>query len=316
MFRDGTEWIIHALRGPKEEKSSIAVTRFLPDGSLRHFFATDWLPKGTVPIGRIGQVYGVAELTTPGLMAVSLGWNDGASHNAIVIASRTKNDTYVTQRIIELPGVAAIIGGPSDTIVAATSDATRAATPLLTVFDSRGRILRELLPALPGFDKVACFRNSRRAFIQRVGDSDFAVYDDIQGAVHFIRLQMSADLRRFNAADAPFWVKTAGSAPFTTRLVDSWVLFVGSPETPLSQRNVVDVHARPSGDATVTRVGVDLAGHPSTVITVYRHGGGAQIWTSPTPWQAARREPGKPGITGIIVRDSVELESLELEEEQ
>src|SRR5436190_23081530 len=64
--RLGNNWVFHHVAEIPSENEAAAVTLIRPDGSVRTFFASDLLPAGFIFAGKVGQVYSISPMTTPG----------------------------------------------------------------------------------------------------------------------------------------------------------------------------------------------------------------------------------------------------------
>jgi hypothetical protein len=277
---DGSEWITHSVPAAAEP-SAIGVTRFDAGGDARVFLVSDWLPKGTIPRGRAGQVYSVA-LLTDGRVAVSAGWNDGASHNAIFVLHALDDGRYAADKVIELPGVAQVGGGPRNTIAAVTVDASIAGGgPMLTIFDTDGRSLGRFFDGDPSLGAREAVQNANAARLQRVGERRFALYDRASG---FLRL-FDVDVADARAQAA------------TRSFVD-----VGNDLAVLAIQPAAD------GDFVVARSGM-IRGRLGTELTVYDGNGVRKESTLlEHPWNFVLRENGR--LRGVVMRDGVMLDNV------
>jgi hypothetical protein len=187
---DGSQWITHAAP-VVPEPGAIAVTRFGPGGSAHVFCVSDWLPKGSIPAGWCGQVYGVP-LLDDGRVAVSAGWTDGQnSHNGIFVLRALPDGRYAADKRIEVPGVAQIAGAPRNTILAVTTDATRpGGGPLLTLFDTEGLKLPLLFSHDIRMPAPEAARNAVKAHLRRIDGGSFALYDPFVESVIVFELEV------------------------------------------------------------------------------------------------------------------------------
>lgn len=289
---DGSQWITHgapALREP----GAIAVTRFGSDGSARVFLVSDWLPKGSIPIGWCGQVYGVA-LLDDGRVAVSAGWTDGhSSHNGIFVLRAGPDGRYATDKLIEVPGVAQIAGAPRNTILAVTTDATRrGGGPLLTLFDTEGRKWGTLFDNDRPMPAPEAARNAAKAHLRRFDGGSFAFYDPFVESVTVFELEVGEK-----------------DAVFTPHRM----IFIGD-DAATADLPVLGIHVSEDGDLLVARVGI-VRGTPGTQLTIYgRDGLAKQSATLERPWNVMFREEGR--IRGVVMRDGVGLDSVSLHREK
>jgi hypothetical protein len=290
-LEDGSQWIRHRVPAAAEP-SAIGVTRFGPDGSARVYLVSDWLPKGTIPRGRCGQVFGVA-LLTDGRVAVSAGWNDGNdSYNAVLVLHALDDGRYATDKVIELPGVAQIAGGPRNTFVAVTSTVSiPGGGPMLTIFDTDGKILGRFFDGDPFLNIIQAVQNASAARLQRLGESRFALYDH---ATEIIRV---------------FDVDFAGSrANVKTRAS----IFID--DAAGADVRVVGMQPSSDGDLLVARTGV-IRGRPGTQLTIYDENGGVkQSSVLEHPWNFMLQEHGR--VRGVVMRDGISLDTVIIRADQ
>lgn len=288
---DGSLWVTHPAPAEREP-SALAVTRFGEDGSARVFLVSDWLPKGTIPRGRCGQVYAVA-LMDDGRLAASAGWTDGRqSHNGIFVLRVREDGTHDTDHLIKLPGVARIAGGPGNTILAVTSDASREnGGPLVTLFSAEGRVLGSLLEQSGRFSPAEAARNASSTILQRVSDTQFALYDPT-GEQVFI-----------------FDVDRAGSEMILT---PRRIFFIGD-DASTANVPVLGIETWPNGDLLVVRSG-RIRGAPGTQLTVYKRDHSVkQTAVLDRPWNAMFREKNR--IRGVVLRGEVRLDNVLLRDD-
>lgn len=283
-LEDGSQWITHSVPA-RAEPSAIGVTRFGPDGSARVFLVSDWLPKGAIPRGRCGQVFGVA-LLTEGRIAVSAGWNDGDSHNAVIILRPLTDGGYATVKVIELPGVDQIAGGPGNTFLAVTSSAfIPGGGPMLTIFDTDGKILGSFFDGDPTLNVSHAMQNAMAAHLKRLGESRFAFYDK---STEFIRV---------------FDVDLAGPR---TKVTTRTSIFLGD-DPAFANLKFLGMQATPDGDLVVARMGM-INGSPGTQLALYDQNGGLKQKTVlEHPWNLLLQEQGR--VRGVVMRDGVSLDT-------
>lgn len=77
---NGDRWAMHHV-ATRREPSAIGMTRLKSDGTTQLYLASDFLPRGTIPLGTVGQVYSIGEMATPGSYAVAIGWVDASNHS-------------------------------------------------------------------------------------------------------------------------------------------------------------------------------------------------------------------------------------------
>jgi hypothetical protein len=286
VLSDGSEWITHPAPAQREP-NAVAVSRFAPDGSVRVFLVSDWLPKGSIPRGWCGQVYGVT-LLTDGRVAVSAGWTDGReSHNGIFILRALEDGSYTSDKLIELPGVSDISGGPRNTILAVTDNPSLpGGGPLLTLLNAEGRLIGHLFDEDRPMSASEASQNAMKARLQRLGEHGFALYDP------------AADLVRV------FDVVVRGTEATVTPLRQ---IFIGDDVT-VAHAPVLGIHGDGNGDIVVVRVG-RIGGTPGTQLTIYgRDGAVKEAVTLQRPWQLMLRETGR--VRGVLLKDRVVLDTI------
>lgn len=277
VFRlpDGSLWVTR-LAPSAQDPSAMPVTRFAADHSVTEFFLSQWLPKGTLPNDRGGQVRAVTQLDDRRL-AVSGGWNDGnASHNAVFILRPCADGSYEPEKVIRMPGVSAIAAIGGNSIVAVTDDTMRRDHgPLLTLLDTAGR-RRGILPNDPAMSVMAAVQNASSARLQRVGDNSIAFYNPAEQQVHVLEFNTSAK-------DDPVVAKRAVS--------------IGG-DAALAKLNVVGFDVAEDGDLVIARVG-RLGETIGTHLTVYgRDNRAKQTVTVDRPWNHMLREKGR--LQGVV----------------
>lgn len=287
---DGSQWITHgapALREP----GAIAVTRFGPDGSARAFIVSDWLPKGSIPIGWCGQVYGVA-LLDDGRVAVSAGWTDGrSSHNGIFVLRTGPDGGYTSERLIEVPGVARLVGASRNTILAVTTDATRrGGGPLLTLFDTTGRKFGTLFDHDRPISVPEAVQNAAKARLLKVGQDLFAFYDPFVESVIVFEMKVGEN-----------------DALVSGRRT----IFIGD-DASTADLPVLGIDVSEDGDILVARVGM-VRGTPATQLTLYGMDGLAKQ-SATVERNLMFREDGR--IRGVVMRNGVGLDSVSLRREK
>lgn len=290
---DGSQWITHGTWAEREP-GAIGVTRFGADGSERLFLLSDFLPQGSIPRGRVGQIYGVATLDDR-RVAVSGGWTDGReSHNAIVILRPRHDGSYETERVNEVPGVRQIVAAPRNTVLAVTTDATaRDGGPLLTLYDTAGRVRARLGPGKGSkFSSAAeAARNASNAHLRRVTDTLFACYDPAAQEVAVFAVDVREDEVIVTGRNVPFVGDDASTAHLP----------------------VIGIEAFPNGDVLVARTGA-IAGRVGTQLTVYAASGPHAVKQSiflDRPWNQMLRENGR--IHGVVRRGGIALDPVGLE---
>lgn len=299
VLSDGSEWITHRLSGYREN-SPIGITRIDRDGTEELFLGSNWLPDGTTAPGGAGQIYGITDLE--GGFAVAVGWNrDGRSRNAILVLS----GSYETVRIIEVPGISSVVGGPKSTILALTDDAAVAGGgPMLTVFDTAGTVLGRFFPGQSRSPGEAV-RNSIRSNLQQIASSRYALYDDLRETMFVFDLHVGDYVM---PAPRHKWVRAAGATNGAAKVAEHSRIFVGG-DASFAQLVTVATHVAKDGRAIVVRTGL-VDGAPRSVAAVYR-GDGEVIgtWKSKHPWNTVIRSGNE--FRGVVMRDGVVLEKAD-----
>lgn len=286
-FADATEWVIHPVWAARET-SPMGVTRFAADGAPELYLVSDWLPKGSIPRGYVGQVYGVADLEDGGV-AATVGWNGrrGDVHNAVLFLERRGANDYHLRATVELPGVADVVRGPAGTAVVVTGAAQRTGGgPLLTVVNPTGVVGEFFTPDTAG-DAHLALRNIVHARLQHIGGATYALYDAGRQT-----------LTRFNLI-----VKREGRAELAVAET-----FSVDNDPALSAGRVVGLQVAANGSALIARVGRSESG-PQTVVTRFSRTGLVDgTWVSQHPWNAV--VPRRGGLGGVVSRGAVLVETV------
>ena len=284
---DGSLWVTH-FAPARREPGSIGVTRFGADGSEREFLVSDWLPKGSTPGGAAGQVYAVT-LLTDGRVAVSAGWTDGAdAHNGIFILRAGKDGRYTTDKLIEWPGVADIVAGPRNTILAATFDASRrGGGPLLTLFDAEGRMRAKALDHQRPISPAEAAQTAMKVRLHRFNERTFVVYDPADDTLGVLDIEVLEDKSIWSARN---------------------VIFIGD-DASLADTRVLGISMTQDGDVLVARVG-NIGGKLGTHLAVYGQDSSIRHSTVlDRPWKFMLQENGR--VRGVVpLRDGVGLDPL------
>lgn len=286
---DGSLWVTHPVPA-ESEPSALGVTRFGTDGSAKVFLLSDWLPKGAVPNGWCGQVYGVTMLTD-GRVAVSGGWTDGRdSHNAIFVLRRVADGTYSTDRKFEWAGVADIVGGPNNTILAVTSNASlRNGGPLLTLFTAGGAVIGTHAACNPPQAKLEALQNARKARLRRVGRNRFAVYEPAVDSVAIVDVEITRGGSTWSTAGHVF----VGDDAHTAHLP-----FIGFEVSP------------DGNEVLVARTG-PIDGRYGTQLTLYSRRGIGEVkqkTVTDMPWNFMIRQNNE--VHGVVRHRDVLLDTV------
>lgn len=290
---DGSLWVAHPAPAQREP-NAIAVTRFEPDGSAAAFAISDWLPKGSIPRGWCGQVYGVTQLTD-GRVAVSGGWTDGTeSHNGVFILRRRQDGRYDTDRVVKLAGVGEIAGTAGNGIIAVTDDPMRADHgAILTVIDAAGNAFA----ALHGnktetLTAVEAAQNTASAKLQRIHDNGFAFYNPAAEEIYIFELRVG-----HRQASIKGW----------------YSVFTGD-DAELAKLPVVGLEVTDDRDVVVARTG-RFRGRIGTHLTVYDQIGRVKETKAlDRAWNHVIREQGK--LHGVVNSGEIVLDTVTLAREK
>ena len=141
---NGTSWVYHGVTGLQHDPMAAAVTAIHPDGRTRTYLATDILPSGSVMPGKVGSVFAMTPLTSPGMFAATAGWVDpnGVTRNAVVFFRENHDGTTSNYSVVAAPGARAIAAGPQDNAVVATLDPLRnGELSLATIVNADGTVM-------------------------------------------------------------------------------------------------------------------------------------------------------------------------------
>jgi hypothetical protein len=289
---DGSLWITHAAPA-RMEPSAMGVTRFGADGSARLFLLSDWLPKETLALGWVGQIYGVA-LRTDGRVAVSGGWMDrhGEVHNGLLFLRAREDGAYEVEKVIDLPGIGHIIDGPNATILAITHDALQKEPELLSIFNSDGVRIGTMFPQRQP-SVVAAAQNASAARVKRVSKNRFALYDP--AAQQIIVWDFVVDANNRGGVHTPLTH-----------------IFIGDDPT-IDNLRVLDFEPSPDGrEAVVVRSG-NVRGTYGTLLTVYRAPRDVKESTFlDRPWRFTIRDRKSDVLQGVVFKKDVLIDTVHL----
>lgn len=299
---NGTSWIYHGLTGLRHDPMAAGVTAIRPDGSTRTYLATDILPPGTVPAGKVGLVYAITPLTTPGMFAATAGWHDaeGRAKTAVVFFREAADGTLSNYSVVPAPGARAIAAGPQDNAVVATLDPLHDGdTSLVTVVNANGNVLATWGP----FEAPSVAEASERIAGVRLYQIDrhtVAVYDAATQRVHAFRIFAPENCAMIKTSPSE---KPRAMAMASNReqfaLTDLWTV----PVNDTSDSGASEVHpvigfaATRDGVVTVVRPMV-VNDRPRTLVTRYTAKGREPSWSSDHFWRAALVSTGD--IRGLV----------------
>lgn len=299
---NGTSWIYHGLTGVQHDPMAAGVTAIRPDGTTRTYLATDVLPHGTVPPGRLGQVYAVTPLTTPGMFAATAGWYDesGRAKNAVVFFREAADGTLSNYSVVPAPGARAIAAGPQDNAVVATLDPLHdGATYLVTIVNANGNVLASWGP----FDAPSvAAANDRIAGVRlyQIDRETVAVYDAGTQRVGAFRIFAPENCAIIRTAPSE---KPRAMAMASNRerfgVTDLWSVPVGdtSDSGASEVHPVIGFAATRDGVVTVVRP-VVVDDRPRMLVTRYTAKGRQASWSSDHFWRTALVGTGE--IRGMV----------------
>lgn len=299
---NGTSWIYHGLTGLQNDPMAAGVTAIRPDGSTRTYLATDILPRGTVPAGKVGLVYAITPLTTPGMFAATAGWHDadGRAKTAVVFFREAADGTLSNYSVVPAPGARAIAAGPQDNAVVATLDPLHNGdTSLVTIVNANGNVLATWGPleapsVAAASDRIADVR------LYQIERNTVAVYDPATQRVHAIRVFAPENCATIRTAPSE---KPRAMAMASTKeqfaINDLWVVPVSdtSDSGATEVFPVIGFAATRDGVVTVVRP-VMVNDRARTLVTRYTAKGRQPSWSSDHFWRAALVSTGE--IRGMV----------------
>ncbi|MGH9364193.1 MAG: hypothetical protein ACRD1B_02860 [Thermoanaerobaculia bacterium] len=295
-FPDGSLLTLH--HEPNTwERNAIGATLTRPDGKTKVFWAENFVPEGIGKDSRpaprtVGQIYGGTLFPDGDTMAISLGWVDtqGKSHNAIGIRSLSKG----LQNLIELDGtVRDLAAGPGNLLLAVVYLPGRMrageGSPLLIALDTKGVIHGEFFRLAPNADLHTIGDSVHKARVERIDDTHFSFYQDLESTVSSLEIGASADAVR--ASPTPKlvrWpVKASYSGAESVNLLVKNSIHLADPEIATKSAGLTTaVHTDKDGSVTVVRSYSQP--RPHTTVLQYRSGEtDPKVWSPATPWRAA-----------------------------
>ncbi|HYR29361.1 MAG TPA: hypothetical protein VEU30_12900, partial [Thermoanaerobaculia bacterium] len=281
---DGSQWVVHSVPA-QSEPSALGVTRFAADAPARVFLVSDWLPHRTIPKGWAGQVYGVGMLND-GRVLVSAGWhNRTGSHNAIFVLRARQDGTYHTDKVIEVPGVGEVIGGPANTILAITTRPDVRGGHLLSHFSTEGVFLGGHAGLGADLPPRAAAQNAMHARLHRIHENQYALYDPSAEKVFVFNLRRGDGEYIWQGHGHIFLGEDAGTAGMRVLGMES------------------------IGDELVVVRSGKYRGRLGTLLTVFdRLQKEKQSEFLDVPWNYMLRESGE--IHGVVFKDDVQLDKV------
>jgi hypothetical protein len=278
------------------------VTAVRPDGRTRTYLATDILPRGFVMPGRVGQVFAITPLTTPGRYAATVGWLDasGAPRNAVVFFREAGDGSIASDSVVAAPGARAIAAAPHDHVVVATLDPLRDGnTSLVTIVNASGNV-----PASWGrFDAPSVEAANDRiggVRLYQIDRDTVAVYDAATQRVDAIRISApeGGAILKASPSEKPR-AMTAAADRDRFAVTELWTVPVHDTSDSGASEvlPVIGFAATADGVVTVVRP-VVVQERPRTLVTRYTGKGRLPSWSSDRSWRAALVSPAE--VRGII----------------
>jgi hypothetical protein len=195
----------------------------------------------------------------------------------------------VTERVIELAGVARITDGPDGTVAALTSNASiRGGGPLLTILLPDGAAIAAYLSPLETLTAVEAAQNAGKARIQRVGERSFLLYDPSRGSI--LAFDLTVDVSRHESTFTPIRFTFVDEDPTTADLP------------------VMDISGAEDGDVLVIRTG-RVRGRFATLLTVYGSlSSVVEEAVLENPWNHAIAIADE--IRGVVLRNSAHFDTI------
>jgi hypothetical protein len=323
--RMGNNWIFHGVAEIPRETEAAAVTLLRPDGSLRTFFASDLLPAGTIYPGKVGQVFSISPMTTPGYYAATVGYisKEHYTRNAVVAFALGTDGEPQTMRVIQIRNAATVIGGPRDTMVVTAADPLGDTNfALATVFDIDGNVHAELIPfgAATLTDAAAVTRQVR---LQQSGIDDFALYDPQSQLVQHYSVGGIGTLPSLaNATAAPEMRQPRRAAYPEIALTADWAIDIedaGIAAKEVKTGRFLGLQVDNARQTVTVARGVLIDGAPRAVVNRY-DGRNVETWVADGPWNAVLWN--REAVTGfaprgvlveqrVSLKDRIELASAE-----
>jgi hypothetical protein len=287
--RFGTNWVFHGLNDVAREVEAAAVTRMSGDRAARTYVASELVAPGEVFPGKLGQVYSISPLTTPGYYAATIGYysKERATRNALVVFHESESGELATVRVIRLRNAAQVIGGPRDTMVVSAVDPLNAAAfHLATVFDVEGNVHAELLPfGAPTL--VDASRVNRAVRLQQSGADDFALYDPQQNVVQHFSLAFAGELPKPSEVSRSTELRQPRRAVVPEIAFDAdWAVDVaasGIRANDVKLGRLFDFDADDAHRTVTVARNVLVDGRPVAAVTRY-DGRSATTFTAGGPW--------------------------------
>lgn len=314
--RNGTAWVYHGVTGLPHDPMAAAVTAVRPDGSTRTYLATDILPRGFVAPGKVGLVFAITPLTTPGMFAATAGWLDeqGRPKNAVVFFREAHDGTLTNYAVVPAPGARAIAAGPHDTAVVATLDPLHnGETNLATVVNANGTVMSTWGAFEAANRGVANDRIGGVRFYQ-IDDQSVAIYDAATERVSAFRIfaPENCAFEKTAPSDKPRPMALA-SNKVQFGITDLWTVPVGDTSDSGADEVFDAIGFAATRDGVVTVVRTIVAGdRPRTLIARYTARERLASWSSDGWWRTAIVSP--LDVRGFIARDTPWEERVSLAE--
>ncbi|HYC87580.1 MAG TPA: hypothetical protein VEO54_00080 [Thermoanaerobaculia bacterium] len=312
----GTAWIYHGVTGLPHDPMAAAVTAVRPDGSTRTYLATDILPRGLVAPGKVGLVFAITPLTTPGMFAATAGWfdGDGRPKNAVVFFREASDGTLTNYAVVPAPGARAIAAGPQDSAVVATLDPLHnGETNLVTIINANGTVMStwgpfETANIAAANDRIAAVR------FHQLDDQSIAVYDAAAQRVGAFRIfaPENCAFEKTAPSEKPR-AMALGSNKVRFGVTDLWTVPVSDTSDSGADEVLpaIGFAATKEGEVTVVRP-IVVDERPRTLVTRYTPRGRERSWSSDHFWRAALVSPAE--ARGIVQKATPWEERVSLAE--
>ncbi|HEX6088236.1 MAG TPA: hypothetical protein VF266_27140 [Thermoanaerobaculia bacterium] len=292
---NGTAWVYHGATGLPHDPMAAAVTAIRVDGRTRTYLATDILPPGFVAPGKVGQVFAMTPLTTPGMFAATAGWHnaDGRATNAVVFFREASDGTLTNYAVVRAPGARAIAAGPQDTVIVATLDPLHnGQTNLATVINANGTVMETWGP-FEAPDRGAANDRIANVRFYQLDQQSVAVYDPATERVGAFRVfaPENCAFEKTSPAEKPR-AMAMGSNKVRFGITDLWTVPVSDTSDSGADEVLpaIGFAATKDGVVTVVRT-IVVDDRPHTLVTRHTARERMASWSSDRWWRAAIVSP-------------------------
>jgi hypothetical protein len=247
--------------------------------------------------GKVGQLFAITPLTTPGMFAATAGWidPDGATRNAVVFFRENPDGTTSNYSVVPAPGARAIAAGPQDNAVVATVDPLRnGELSLATIVNADGTVMGSYGPfeapsAAAANDRIAGVR------FYQIDRQSIAVYDAGAQRVSAFRLFALENCGIVKTAPSE---RPRGMVMSSTKVrfgvSDLWTVPVSDTSDSGASEvlPVIGFAATLEGVVTVVRP-IVVDERPRTLVTRYTTKGRWPSWSSDRFWRVALVTPAE-----------------------